>query len=782
MTKFKIYLKVYKYIEWLFSYVTQLNLWNYPSILALLLREDFRRLGVPLIMECIDVSKFWRKSNSLNIYQLSKELLFPKIFLPNVSNFLILLGPLSWIFALFGYFKRLNNRTLVSNNLNTSTNRKLFFYFYDLYFYKIRKDWKNYWRLCEVILNSHEYQVACLNYTIPDWFKSLSVKELNKIFVILKKINEDRNKYSLEIDYKRVYIPKGIDKVRPLGVPTKAWRVYLCMLNHLLTFVRVNIENEQHGYLPNRSILTAWKSIIANIPKYGFIYEFDFSQFFDSISLNQIDSNLKNSYEMPVSLRDHVLKLNLSSVKLPKKDEMFEPHRWRKLGVSRNYSQKWNVQWINKVLAIGIPQGAATSPNLATMCLDWVLLKYNNADIKIIMYADDGLIFAKSKKDIDMVLNDLTKIVKINTIKSSWFKYNCKFIHPLKFLGLELNPISNYLSAKTRNGSRLVYGIKEQFLVKLGDILSDLRYSQVKNVSSIVSLRQSDSSVSWFIIQNLFNFVPSIGSFSNLSDLFNSKNAGYILSCLFIGSYNFSIYSKNLDWFVGNKFSWMNVRWCRYKRNLKVEFIASVVFATVRLKCEELIFLLGNHNIWNYSFNFFPILNQTLQSFKDSGFNLSSSTELIVFAPNSNSTNYHSELRRLHKDVLFKYLDFVMYCYVDRELDFQVLNPLHKLSSKISIFITKHVIRLSKINCSSYACNDLVTVLNLHGNISVMLTKELIKYCYPNTSRIRSGKELKYGRKQYNLIFNEFNSELINSANRTNVKFKELRKFIKMFK
>jgi len=779
MKKFQIYLKVYKFMEWLFSYVTLLNLWSYPSILALLLREDYRRLGIPLMTECIDISQHLRKSLGLNIYQQSKIILMPKILLPNVSNFIILLGPLSWLFALFGYFKRLNNRTLVSNNRNTSTNRKLFFYFSDLHYYKLRKDWKNYWRLCEIILNSYEYQVACLNYTIPDWFKSLTIKEINKIFIILNKINKDRYKYQMEIDYKRVYIPKGINNVRPLGVPTKAWRVYLCMLNHLFTFVRVNIENEQHGYLPNRSTLTAWKSIVANIPKYNFIYEFDFSQFFDSISLNQIDSILKNTYQMPINLRDHVLKLNLSSVKLPKKDEMFEPHRWRKLGVSRNYSQKWNVKWINKVLAIGIPQGAATSPNLATMCLDWVLIKYNNSNILIIMYADDGLIFAQSKKDIDMVLNDLAKICKLNKVKSGYFKYESKFIRPLKFCGLELNPITNYLSAKTRNGSTLIYGIKEQFLIKVESVLRDLRYSQVNKISNVIKVRRSDSSVSWFIIKNLYNFIPTISSFSNISDLFKSSYKGYILSCLYIGSHIFSIYSKNLDWFVGNKFSWMNVRWTIYKRNFSVEFINSLVSSTLKLKCEELFYLLGNPNIYAYLFNSFPTLLSTLQEFKDSGFNLSSSTSLIVFFPNSSSSNYHSELKRLHNNIFLKYLSFSMYCYVDSFLDCKMLNPLLKIPKEIQLFLLKEVVKLSKFNCSSFACNDLVSILNKYGDLRIMFEKEMVKYCYPQNSRIRSGKEFRYSKKQYNLMFNEFNSI---SNNGNNSKYKELIKFRNILK
>jgi len=191
--------------------VKKLELYNYPSIFTLLERDTSRWFDEFGLVQTLYVSH-WEgvipsseieKFKGLDIRKLSLELKIPKIFFPNISNFKVILGPLCWIFAMFGISKRKNNLLLFRNYKNGSVNRKLFYYFYMLHKYKTHKEYKKYWKLCEVILEDKDYMLGVFNKTHPTWYKSMSLKQVTSILKQVENIVNSSTK-DLYISYKRV--------------------------------------------------------------------------------------------------------------------------------------------------------------------------------------------------------------------------------------------------------------------------------------------------------------------------------------------------------------------------------------------------------------------------------------------------------------------------------------------------------------------------------------------------------------------------------------------------
>jgi retron-type reverse transcriptase len=80
-------------------------------------------------------------------------------------------------------------------------------------------------------MGTRGYQVACLNYVLDGWWKDRRFSEVEKV---LDRVQELVSSRETSIVFRRVYIPKGSDSWRPLGVPTLAFRVYLHMLNNFV--------------------------------------------------------------------------------------------------------------------------------------------------------------------------------------------------------------------------------------------------------------------------------------------------------------------------------------------------------------------------------------------------------------------------------------------------------------------------------------------------------------------------------------------------------------------
>lgn len=405
------------------------------------------------------------------MYEKHRELRMPFHFIPSCSRFKAVLSPYDWIFAIFGVAIRGKGSTFEVRSWRTGqANKYLFGMFLQLGRHRDRGEGKLYWGAAWRLMSSHTYQVSAFNYVHHNWHREMSLKDVNRIMAGVKRLVETR---ATEIKFKRVYIPKGDGRVRPLGVPSLEWRVYLHMLNNLIVWNRNGKEGHQHAYYPGRGVHTAWSEIFTKLDS-PFIYEFDLKGFFDNVELEWLSKRMAEDSTTPVEMVEWFTRLNRSIPILASEDLIPEPDRkvlhtasygWNpntpKPGspfYKKGYLAYWDgieyqytplLQYPtayanqgNELKEKGVPQGAATSCGLSILALSHItdpgaLRDSAGVDANIVMYADDGIIFLSREQDLDPILNQFEKAgVVVNEDKSGWIKKRGKWQRDIKFLGI----------------------------------------------------------------------------------------------------------------------------------------------------------------------------------------------------------------------------------------------------------------------------------------------------------------------------------------------------------
>lgn len=119
--------------------------------------------------------------------------------------------------------------------------------------------------------------------------------------------------FSSDIKVRRCWIPSGV-KWRPLGIAPLAWRIYTRGLANILeTFLANGWPENQHAYTTGRGVGSAWKVILKKVIHYKYIYEYDYSGFFNTINLSVVGKTLL-SYKTPKYITIHLLGLSSSDV------------------------------------------------------------------------------------------------------------------------------------------------------------------------------------------------------------------------------------------------------------------------------------------------------------------------------------------------------------------------------------------------------------------------------------------------------------------------------------
>lgn len=373
--------------------------------------------------------------------------------------------------------------------------------------------------MCQVLLkHSISYRLLAYNRVQPKWYL-LSLGKLKGQWRELTHIcrTNDGN-----VKFKRQWIDKKPgDAARPLGVPTVAWRAYSYMRMDLLERwfkAQGKLAPWQHGGRSGVGVLSAWKALIPKITKSKYIFEFDLKGFFDNVSHEKILEIIKPMGSSWGSWIQKMLISQPASYGLPEKQpyrEMFDASReyqthFNRFGktlywqVVKSESQKESEElwrryeeddkkygefptrpmvingkeyfiirtdtlsqaslgrardnWHNlNQPGKGVPQGLGSSPFLSTLLTDRYL---SDLSENIIMYMDDGILFANSAEEMRSLKMKLLKglnemRISIAPEKSFDVRIEGQWLSELKFLGLVYDSETNTMRSKTRAGTEL---------------------------------------------------------------------------------------------------------------------------------------------------------------------------------------------------------------------------------------------------------------------------------------------------------------------------------------
>jgi group II intron reverse transcriptase/maturase len=271
-------------------------------------------------------------------------------------------------------------------------------------------------------------------------FDKVRSKELYKIW------NRLASGSYLAPKIKRVTIPKGKGKTRPLGIPTVSDRVAQQVMKAYIEprLEPVFVENS-YGYRPNKSVHSAIKEVQQNVLKYSWVLDLDIKEFFENVSHELLMK----------ALRKHV----------SEKWVLMYIQRWLEAPVQLEDGS------IKEPTGKGTPQGGVISPLLANLYLHYCVDKWlekHYPRVKLVRYADDLIIHCGSYTIATQLLSTLTtrltecgltahpektKIVYCKKDKRNLEGYPVQF----DFLGFSFQPIRNKLKA---GGSFLQFDCK----------------------------------------------------------------------------------------------------------------------------------------------------------------------------------------------------------------------------------------------------------------------------------------------------------------------------------
>ena len=257
---------------------------------------------------------------------------------------------------------------------------------------------------------------------------------------------------------RRVEIPKTDGSKRKLGIPTVVDRVIQQAIVQQLNIIYEPIFSENsYGFRPNKSahdaVLKA-KEIMNN--GYKWVVDLDLDKFFDTVNQDLLISIIRKTVN-----EDKVVSLI---------------RKYLQAGVLVNGVFEKTEQ--------GTPQGGNISPILSNIMLNELDKELEKRGLEFVRYADDCVIFTKSRKSAERVMENITRFIETK-LRLKVNKNKSKVERPwrIKYLGF------SFYQAKGKVERRVHPKSIEKVKDKIRDITSrsnamsmETRYMRLKQV------------------------------------------------------------------------------------------------------------------------------------------------------------------------------------------------------------------------------------------------------------------------------------------------------------